>query len=49
MKTDTLFYSLFQAFPGIFFELVERPAADAIAYEFASREIKQLAFRLDGL
>ena len=49
MKTDTIFYSLFQAFPGIFFELIDRSPEEAATYEFTSREIKQLAFRLDGL
>ncbi|MFB2924126.1 DUF2887 domain-containing protein [Aerosakkonema funiforme] len=24
MKTDTIFYRLFQSFPSIFFELIER-------------------------
>ncbi len=49
MKTDTIFYSLFQAFPSIFFELINQSPAEAVAYQFTSREIKQLAFRLDGL
>ena len=49
MKTDTIFYSLFQEFPSFFFELINRPAEEATAYEFTSREIKQLAFRIDGL
>lgn len=49
VKTDTIFYSLFQAFPSIFFELINQSPAEATAYEFTSREVKQLAFRLDGL
>jgi predicted transposase/invertase (TIGR01784 family) len=49
MKTDTIFYSLFQEFPSFFFELIDRPPDEAIDYEFTSREIKQLAFRIDGL
>ncbi len=49
MKTDTIFYSLFQEFPRFFFELIDRPPDEAAAYEFTSREIKQLAFRMDGL
>ncbi|MBD2411118.1 flagellar assembly protein H [Nostoc calcicola FACHB-389] len=49
MKTDTIFYSLFQAFPSIFFELINQSPAEAIAYNFTSCEVKQLAFRLDGL
>ena len=49
MKTDTIFYSLFQVFPSIFFELINQSPEEAAIYEFTSREIKQLAFRLDGL
>jgi predicted transposase/invertase (TIGR01784 family) len=49
VKTDTIFYSLFQAFPSIFFELINQSPTEAGTYEFTSREVKQLAFRLDGL
>ena len=49
MKTDTLFYYLFQEFPGIFFELIGESASLANDYQFASIELKQVAFRLDGL
>lgn len=49
MKTDTIFYSLFQEFPSFFFELIDRSPDEAAAYEFTSCEIKQLAFRIDGL
>jgi predicted transposase/invertase (TIGR01784 family) len=49
VKTDTIFYSLFQEFPSIFFELINKSPTEAVAYEFTSREVKQLAFRLDGL
>ncbi|HEY9666110.1 MAG TPA: Rpn family recombination-promoting nuclease/putative transposase [Coleofasciculaceae cyanobacterium] len=49
VKTDIIFYSLFQAFPSIFFELIDHSPEEAATYEFTSREIKQLAFRLDGL
>lgn len=49
MKTDTIFYRLFQSFPGIFFELIDRPPGEANQYQFASVEVKQLAFRIDGV
>ena len=49
MKTDSLFYRLFQQQPEIFFELLPDSPAQAAAYEFASVEVKQLAFRMDGL
>ena len=49
MRTDTLFYRLFQAFPAIFFELIPLPAPQAQNYRFDSVEVKQLAFRIDGV
>ena len=49
MKTDSLFYNLFREFPGIFFELIGQPDSEAESYRFTSVEVKQLAFRLDGL
>jgi predicted transposase/invertase (TIGR01784 family) len=49
VKTDSIFYRLFQAFPGTFFELINRQASEANAYEFASVELKQTAFRIDGI
>ncbi len=49
MKTDTIFYQLFQTFPAAFFELIEQPALANSGYQFTSTEIKQLAFRIDGL
>jgi predicted transposase/invertase (TIGR01784 family) len=49
VKTDSIFYSLFQTFPSIFFELINKSPAEAVGYEFTSCEVKQLAFRLDGL
>ena len=49
MKTDSIFYRLFQEFPGIFFELISNPPETANVYQFASVEIKQTAFRIDGV
>ncbi|PSB01324.1 Rpn family recombination-promoting nuclease/putative transposase [Merismopedia glauca] len=49
MKTDSIFYRLFQEFPSIFFELIDLSPDEAVRYEFTSREVKQLAFRIDGL
>jgi predicted transposase/invertase (TIGR01784 family) len=49
MKTDSLFYSIFQEFPFIFFALLGIPADATNQYQFTSQEVKQLAFRLDGL
>ncbi len=49
MKTDTIFYRLFQSFPSIFFELIDQPPETANNYQFSSVEVKQLAFRIDGV
>lgn len=49
MKTDSIFYRIFLEFPGSFFELIDRPPDEAVMYEFTSREVKQLSFRMDGL
>ncbi|MEH1866572.1 MAG: Rpn family recombination-promoting nuclease/putative transposase [Nostoc sp.] len=49
MKTDIIFYRLFQEFPDIFFELIGNPPESASIYQFSSVEIKQTAFRIDGV
>ena len=49
MKTDSLFYRMFQTLPKLFFDLVDLPALPAEQYRFHSVEIKQTALRLDGL
>ncbi|HEY9711431.1 MAG TPA: DUF2887 domain-containing protein [Oculatellaceae cyanobacterium] len=49
MKTDTIFYRLFQSFPSIFFELINQPPEAANTYQFSSVEVKQLSFRIDGV
>ncbi|MBH8554171.1 Rpn family recombination-promoting nuclease/putative transposase [Nostocaceae cyanobacterium CENA357] len=49
MKTDSIFYRLFQEFPGIFFELIGNSSPTLEAYKFSSIEIKQTAFRIDGV
>ncbi len=49
MKTDSIFYRLFQELPEIFFELIGNPPQNAETYQFSSIEIKQTAFRIDGV
>ncbi|HYW20407.1 MAG TPA: Rpn family recombination-promoting nuclease/putative transposase [Nodularia sp. (in: cyanobacteria)] len=49
MKTDSIFYRLFQELPTIFFELIGNSPQLAETYTFASIEIKQTAFRIDGV
>jgi len=48
MKTDTLFYRLFQRWPKLALELLGLDYAGD-SYRFGSEEIKQTAFRLDGI
>ncbi len=49
MKTDSLFYRLFQSFPSLLFELMGVKNGKPESYKFRSVEIKQTAFRLDGV
>ena len=49
MKTDSLFYRLFQTFPPLLFDLLGVTLPAANTYRFQSVELKQTAFRLDGL
>jgi len=49
MKTDSIFYRLFLEMPGIYFQLIGQSPTLADAYEFRAVEIKQTAFRLDGV
>lgn len=49
MKTDSIFYQIFLRFPSSFFDLIGESSAQIKDYEFTSREVKQLSFRLDGL
>jgi len=49
VRTDTIFYQLFQSYPSLLFELVGLPPEMAEGYQFTSAEIKELAFRFDGI
>jgi predicted transposase/invertase (TIGR01784 family) len=49
MRTDTIFYQLFQTFPSLIFELIGADPKPAKDYKFLSREIKELARRFDGI
>ena len=49
MRTDKIFYGLFQEFPEIFFELIGERNIDASVYDFSSVELKETAFRIDGV
>lgn len=49
MKTDSLFYHLFRTLPRLFFELLGHTTEHAESYRFTAVELKQTAFRLDGI
>ncbi len=38
MKTDSIFYQLFQTFPRCFFDLLNLPAETVNDYQFSSKE-----------
>jgi predicted transposase/invertase (TIGR01784 family) len=49
LKTDSIFFQIFKTDPGILFELLGQSPDLAQNYEFRSVEIKQVAFRIDGV
>ena len=49
MKTDSLFYRLLQVEPTLAFDLAGIAVPKQTGYSFISQEIKQTAFRLDGI
>ncbi len=49
MRTDTIFYQLFQTFDTLLFELIGEPVQNAQGYRFESVEVKEKAFRFDGI
>lgn len=49
MKTDSVFYRLFEDAPGILFELLGEPSDLGRSYNFKSVEVKETSFRIDGV
>ena len=49
MRTDSLFYQLFQLYPAILFELIGNLSPRTSTYSFSSQEVKQTSFRIDGI
>jgi predicted transposase/invertase (TIGR01784 family) len=49
MKTDSLFYRLLKAQPTLAFDLAGLDVPEPARYQFIAQEIKQTAFRLDGV
>jgi len=47
LRTDTIFYQLFQTFNNLLFELLDQPSDPT--YRFVSVEVKERAFRFDGI
>jgi hypothetical protein len=45
MKTDSVFYRLFQSVPQLFFALLDRPPEQALHYQFTSEELNHTALR----
>ena len=49
MRRDSIFYKLFKQMPELSFELIEQSVPDAERYRFDSVEVKETAFRIDGV
>jgi predicted transposase/invertase (TIGR01784 family) len=49
VKTDSIFFRIFQTQPGFLFELLGAPSELGNCYDFQSIEVKQIAFRIDGV
>jgi predicted transposase/invertase (TIGR01784 family) len=49
MKRDTIFYQIFQQSPNLLFDLLPVPIVDKRGYTFDSVEVKETAFRIDGV
>lgn len=49
MRRDSIFYQLFQQYPGLLFELLTNPPINADAYRFDSVAVKEPKFEIDGV
>lgn len=49
MKRDSIYYQIFKRFPALLFALLDDPPAQANDYRFESIEVKETAFRIDGV
>jgi predicted transposase YdaD len=47
VKTDHLFFQIFQDWPALFFSLVGDLIDPTVTYSFQSVEVKELSFRID--
>jgi predicted transposase/invertase (TIGR01784 family) len=49
MRRDSIFYQLFVRYPTLLFELLPQPPERAAEYTFEAIEVKETAFRMDGI
>ncbi|MEL6457927.1 MAG: Rpn family recombination-promoting nuclease/putative transposase [Cyanobacteria bacterium J06621_15] len=49
MRRDSIFYKLFQQYPGLLFELLSNPPENASEYKFDSVAVKEPKFEIDGV
>jgi predicted transposase/invertase (TIGR01784 family) len=49
MRRDSIFYTLFQQFPALVFELLDEPPPNAQAYRFDAVAVKEPKFEIDGV
>jgi predicted transposase/invertase (TIGR01784 family) len=49
LKTDSIFYRIFQLAPSAFFELIGDGDPRTSTYGFSSQEVKQASFTIDGI
>jgi predicted transposase/invertase (TIGR01784 family) len=49
MRRDSIFYQLFRQYPALLFELLSQPPDRASEYIFEAVEVKETAFRMDGV
>lgn len=49
MKRDSIYYQIFKRFPALIFELVDYRPEQVQNYRFESVEVKETAFRIDGV
>ncbi len=49
MRCDAIFYQIFKRFPSLVFTLIDVPGVPLQDYRFESVEVKEPAFRIDGV
>ncbi|MFM7369705.1 MAG: DUF2887 domain-containing protein, partial [Sphaerospermopsis kisseleviana] len=49
MRRDSIFYKLFQQYPSVLFQLLDKLPKNADAYRFDSVAVKEPKFEIDGV